>query len=148
MGSVRNIIAKEKPDAILPTMGGQTALNCALDLNKYGVLDEFNVELIGASADAIDKAEDRERFDKAMKSIGLECPRAEIAHTIEQARDVLSRIPVILLPLLQHKPLPTKNSRLCVTPLWQYYARLALKQAVQTYSSVWTQIPVVWSSLK
>jgi carbamoyl-phosphate synthase large subunit len=97
---LRNIIAKEKPDAILPTMGGQTALNCALDLNKYGVLDEFNVELIGASADAIDKAEDRERFDKAMKSIGLECPRAEIAHTIEQARDVLSRIgfPCIIRP--------------------------------------------------
>jgi carbamoyl-phosphate synthase large subunit len=97
---VRNIIAKEKPDAILPTMGGQTALNCALDLNKHGVLDEFNVELIGASADAIDKAEDRERFDQAMKAIGLECPHAEIAHDIEQARDVLSRIgfPCIIRP--------------------------------------------------
>ncbi|MGQ8363986.1 carbamoyl-phosphate synthase large subunit [Glaciecola sp. 1036] len=97
---VRNIIAKEKPDAILPTMGGQTALNCALDLNKHGVLDEFNVELIGATADAIDKAEDRERFDKAMKSIGLECPRAEIAHDMEQAHDVLSRIgfPCIIRP--------------------------------------------------
>ncbi|MFC4699714.1 carbamoyl-phosphate synthase large subunit [Glaciecola siphonariae] len=97
---VRNIIAKEKPDAILPTMGGQTALNCALDLNKHGVLSEFNVELIGASADAIDKAEDRERFDKAMKSIGLECPRAEIAHDMTQAKDVLSRIgfPCIIRP--------------------------------------------------
>ncbi|MEQ3653010.1 MAG: carbamoyl-phosphate synthase large subunit, partial [Glaciecola sp.] len=97
---VRNIIAKERPDAVLPTMGGQTALNCALDLNKHGVLKEFNVELIGASADAIDKAEDRERFDKAMKSIGLECPRAEIAHTLEQAYDVSTRIgfPCIIRP--------------------------------------------------
>lgn len=97
---VRNIIAKERPDAILPTMGGQTALNCALDLNKHGVLQEFGVEMIGATADAIDKAEDRERFDKAMKSIGLECPRAEIAHDIEQAHDVLSRIgfPCIIRP--------------------------------------------------
>ena len=97
---VRNIIAKERPDAVLPTLGGQTALNCALDLNKHGVLKEFNVELIGASADAIDKAEDRERFDKAMKSIGLECPRAEIAHTLEQAYDVSTRIgfPCIIRP--------------------------------------------------
>lgn len=97
---VKNIIAKERPDAILPTMGGQTALNCALDLNKFGVLSEYNVELIGATADAIDKAEDRERFDKAMKSIGLECPHAEIAHDMEQARDVLTRIgfPCIIRP--------------------------------------------------
>lgn len=97
---VRNIIEKERPDAVLPTMGGQTALNCALDLNKHGVLAEFDVELIGASADAIDKAEDRERFDKAMKSIGLECPRAEIAHSLEQAYDVSTRIgfPCIIRP--------------------------------------------------
>ncbi|WP_100658369.1 carbamoyl-phosphate synthase large subunit [Alteromonas flava] len=97
---VRKIIEKERPDAVLPTMGGQTALNCALDLNKHGVLEEFNIELIGASAEAIDKAEDREQFDKAMKSIGLECPRAEIAHTMEQAHDVLTRIgfPCIIRP--------------------------------------------------
>ena len=97
---VRKIIEKEQPDAILPTMGGQTALNCALDLEKHGVLEELGVELIGATADAIDKAEDRERFDKAMKSIGLECPRAEIAHTMEQAKDVLTRIgfPCIIRP--------------------------------------------------
>ncbi|MCC2615286.1 carbamoyl-phosphate synthase large subunit [Aestuariibacter halophilus] len=97
---VKKIIEKERPDAILPTMGGQTALNCALDLNKHGVLQEFGVEMIGATADAIDKAEDRERFDKAMKSIGLECPRAEIAHSMEQAHDVLSRIgfPCIIRP--------------------------------------------------
>lgn len=97
---VRKIIEKERPDVVLPTMGGQTALNCALDLNKHGVLDEFNVELIGANAEAIDKAEDREKFDKAMKSIGLECPHAEIAHSMEQAHDVLSRIgfPCIIRP--------------------------------------------------
>ncbi|MFQ3198574.1 MAG: carbamoyl-phosphate synthase large subunit [Paraglaciecola sp.] len=97
---VKKIIEKERPDAILPTMGGQTALNCALDLNKHGVLAEFGVEMIGASADAIDKAEDRERFDKAMKSIGLACPRAEIAHSLEQAFDVSTRIgfPCIIRP--------------------------------------------------
>jgi carbamoyl-phosphate synthase large subunit len=97
---VKKIIEKERPDAILPTMGGQTALNCALDLNRHGVLKEFNVEMIGATADAIDKAEDRERFDKAMKSIGLACPRAEIAHTLEQAFDVTTRIgfPCIIRP--------------------------------------------------
>jgi len=97
---VRNIIAKEKPDAVLPTMGGQTALNCALDLEKHGVLAEFGVEMIGATADAIDKAEDRNRFDKAMKSIGLECPRAEIAHSMQEAFDVSTRIgfPCIIRP--------------------------------------------------
>ncbi|TDF42161.1 carbamoyl-phosphate synthase large subunit [Alteromonadaceae bacterium M269] len=97
---VRTIIEKERPDAILPTMGGQTALNCALDLERMGVLKEFGVEMIGATADAIDKAEDRERFDKAMKSIGLSCPNAEIAHNIEQAHEVLERIgfPCIIRP--------------------------------------------------
>ena len=97
---VRNIIEKERPDAVLPTMGGQTALNCALELEKFGVLEEFGVEMIGATADAIDKAEDRNRFDKAMKSIGLACPRAEIAHSMEEATDVSSRIgfPCIIRP--------------------------------------------------
>ncbi|MEC8298335.1 MAG: carbamoyl-phosphate synthase large subunit, partial [Pseudomonadota bacterium] len=97
---VRKIIEKERPDAILPTMGGQTALNCALDLDKHGVLEEFGCELIGATADAIDKAENRERFDQAMKNIGLECPRAEIAHSMQEAHDVLSRIgfPCIIRP--------------------------------------------------
>jgi len=83
--TVKKIIERERPDAILPTMGGQTALNCALDLHRNGVLEEFNVELIGASEDAIDKAENRSRFDKAMKSIGLECPRARIVKTLEEA---------------------------------------------------------------
>jgi len=98
--TVEKIIAKERPSAILPTMGGQTALNCALDLNRMGVLDKYNVEMIGADADTIDKAEDRDRFDKAMKNIGLECPRAEIAHTMEEAFDVQSRIgfPAIIRP--------------------------------------------------
>jgi carbamoyl-phosphate synthase large subunit len=79
--TVAKIIETERPDALLPTMGGQTALNCALDLAKHGVLDKFGVEMIGANADAIDKAEDRERFDKAMKAIDLgysqlrDCPQ-------------------------------------------------------------------------
>lgn len=89
---VRKIIEKERPDAVLPTMGGQTALNCALDLEKHGVLAEFGVEMIGATADAIDKAEDRSRFDKAMKSIGLECPRADTAKTMEEAYKVLDMV--------------------------------------------------------
>ena len=98
--TVEKIIEKERPSAILPTMGGQTALNCALDLNRMGVLAKYNVEMIGADADTIDKAEDRNRFDKAMKNIGLECPRAEIAHTMEEAFDVQTRIgfPAIIRP--------------------------------------------------
>lgn len=86
--TVAKIIEAERPDAILPTMGGQTALNCALDLHKNGVLEQYNVELIGANEDAIDKAEDRDRFDKAMKAIGLETARARIVHSLEEARKV------------------------------------------------------------
>ena len=82
--TVVKVIEKERLDAVLPTMGGQTALNCALDLAKHGVLDKFGVELIGATQDAIDKAEDRERFDKAMKAIGLDTPRASIAHSMKK----------------------------------------------------------------
>jgi carbamoyl-phosphate synthase large subunit len=97
---VRKIIEKERPDAVLPTMGGQTALNCALELDRQGVLKEFGVEMIGATADAIDKAEDRSRFDKAMKSIGLECPRADTAKTMEEAYGVLDMVgfPCIIRP--------------------------------------------------
>ncbi|GAA4876177.1 carbamoyl-phosphate synthase large subunit [Ferrimonas pelagia] len=97
---VRNIIAKERPDAVLPTMGGQTALNCALELEAKGVLEEFGVEMIGATADAIDKAEDRSRFDAAMKSIGLECPRAGIAHSMDEANAILDDVgfPCIIRP--------------------------------------------------
>ena len=98
--TVAKIIEKERPDALLPTMGGQTALNCALDLDREGVLAEFGVEMIGATQDAIDKAEDRERFDKAMKNIGLECPRASIAHSMEEALQVLDMVgfPAIIRP--------------------------------------------------
>ena len=97
---VEKIIEREKPDAILPTMGGQTALNCALDLDRHGVLQKYNVEMIGANADAIDKAENRDRFDKAMKAIGLETPNAEMAHSMEEAFDVLDRLgfPCIIRP--------------------------------------------------
>ncbi|KEY91138.1 carbamoyl-phosphate synthase large chain [Candidatus Photodesmus blepharus] len=97
---VRRIILKERPDALLPTMGGQTALNCALELEKQGVLKEFNVEMIGATANAIDKAENRSRFDKAMRSIGLQCPRSGTAKTIEEAYTVLEMVgfPCIIRP--------------------------------------------------
>ena len=97
---VEKIISIERPDAILPTMGGQTALNCALELEQHGVLKKYNVEMIGATADAIDKAENRERFDTAMKSIGLETPQAEIAQSMEEAFDVLERVgfPCIIRP--------------------------------------------------
>lgn len=89
---VEKIIAKERPDAILPTMGGQTALNCALALEKHGVLKKYGVEMIGATADAIDKAENRERFDEAMKKIGLSCPKAGIAHSMDEAWDVQKHV--------------------------------------------------------
>ncbi|WP_150305070.1 carbamoyl-phosphate synthase large subunit [Pseudomonas saliphila] len=98
--TVARIIEKERPDAVLPTMGGQTALNCALDLEKHGVLEKYNVEMIGANADTIDKAEDRSRFDKAMKSIGLACPRSGIAHDMQEANNVLDQVgfPCIIRP--------------------------------------------------
>ncbi len=83
--TVERIIAKERPDAVLPTMGGQTGLNCALDLADHGVLEKYNVELIGASREAIRMAEDRELFRVAMAEIGLECPKAEVVRTFEQA---------------------------------------------------------------
>ena len=98
--TVEKIIEKERPDVLLPTMGGQTALNCALDLNKHGVLSRYSVEMIGADADAIDKAEDRERFDKAMKNIGLSTPNSGIAHNMEQANNVAAKFgfPCIIRP--------------------------------------------------
>jgi len=98
--TVSRIIEKERPSAVLPTMGGQTALNCALDLHSHGVLEKFNVELIGANHEAIHMAEDRNLFDKAMKRIGLECARAEIVHTLDEAREVPKKFgfPVIIRP--------------------------------------------------
>ena len=89
---VERIIAKERPDAILPTMGGQTALNCALDLHKHGVLDKYKVEMIGANEHAIEKAEDRLKFKDAMTSIGLGSAKSGIAHTLEEAWAVQKRI--------------------------------------------------------
>lgn len=104
---VEKIIAKEKPDAILPTMGGQTALNCALDLVKHGVLEKYDVEFIGANADAIDKAEDRQKFKDAMTKIGLESAKSATAHSMEEAwqvqKDIAQQIgtsgfPVVIRP--------------------------------------------------
>ena len=90
--TVEKIIAKEKPDALLPTMGGQTALNCALDLADDGVLEKYGVELIGASREAIRMAEDRELFRVAMGEIGLECPKAEVARSLEQALEIQTSV--------------------------------------------------------
>jgi len=97
---LENIIAKERPDALLPTMGGQTALNCALDLAKHGVLEKYGVEMIGASREAIDKAEDREKFKQAMTRIGLGSARSGIAHSMEEAQQVQGAIgfPAIIRP--------------------------------------------------
>ncbi len=98
--TLERIIAKERPDALLPTMGGQTALNCALDLADCGILEKYNVELIGASREAIRMAEDRELFRRAMIEIGLDCPKAEVARTLEQALDIQTRVgfPTIIRP--------------------------------------------------
>jgi len=97
---VARIIEKERPDALLPTMGGQTALNCALDLAREGVLEKFGVEMIGARKEAIDKAEDREKFKLAMAKIGLESPRSALAHSLEEARQVQAMVgfPTIIRP--------------------------------------------------
>lgn len=98
--TVATIIEKERPDAILPTMGGQTALNCALDLAKNGILKKYNIELIGANQESIDKAEDREKFAKAMRKINLAVPRSAIAHSLEEAIQVQASIgyPTIIRP--------------------------------------------------
>ena len=97
---VGKIIERERPQALLPTMGGQTALNCALDLAKHGVLEKFGVEMIGASRDAIDMAEDREKFKQAMTRIGLASPRSSIAHSMEEALQVqaVMGFPTIIRP--------------------------------------------------
>lgn len=97
---VAEIIKKERPDALLPTMGGQTALNCALDLVREGVLAEYRVEMIGATREAIDKAEDREQFRRLMKKIGLDMPRSAIAHNMDEAYSVQEQFgfPVIIRP--------------------------------------------------
>ncbi len=98
--TVAKIIEKENPDALLPTMGGQTALNCALDLDREGVLEKFNVEMIGASKEAIDMAEDREKFKVAMGEIGLESAKSAVAHSIEEALQIQPQVgfPTIIRP--------------------------------------------------
>src|SRR6187455_1646883 len=97
---VEKVIAIERPDALLPTMGGQTALNCALDLAKHGVLEKYGVEMIGASREAIDKAEDREKFKQAMAKIGLASPKSALAHSLEEALQVQAMVgfPTIIRP--------------------------------------------------
>ncbi len=97
---VAKILRKERPDALLPTMGGQTALNTALALEEMGVLEELGIEMIGAKADVIDKAENRERFKACMEEIGLESPRSEVVKTMEAAREVLAEfgLPLIIRP--------------------------------------------------
>ena len=98
--TLARIIERERPGAILPTMGGQTALNTALDLHRLGVLDAFGVEMIGASREAIDTAEDRERFREAMRAIGLEVPNSQLAHSMEDAKRIRNEIgfPIIVRP--------------------------------------------------
>ena len=98
--SVERIIEKERPDVLLPTMGGQTALNCALDLVREGVLEKYGVEMVGASREAIDKAEDRDQFRHAMRKIGLDMPNSAIAHSLEEALQVQATIgfPTIIRP--------------------------------------------------
>src|SRR4249920_403701 len=97
---VEKIIEIERPDALLPTMGGQTALNCALDLAKHGVLEKYGVEMIGAKKEAIDKAEDREKFKLAMQRIGLDTPRSALAHSLEEALQVQAMVgyPTVIRP--------------------------------------------------
>ena len=98
--TVEKIIEKERPDVVLPTMGGQTALNCALDLHREGVLEKYGVEMIGADREAIDKAEDRDKFRTAMLKIGLDMPKAAVAHSMEEAFQVQSQVgyPTVIRP--------------------------------------------------
>ncbi len=97
---VAAIIEKERPNALLPTMGGQTALNCALDLERHGILKKFGVELIGATKDTIDKAEDRDQFRQLMQQIGLEMPRSHIAHSLDEALVAQAQLgfPLVIRP--------------------------------------------------
>lgn len=97
---VAKIIEIERPDALLPTLGGQTGLNTAMDLTRHGILEKYGVELIGANAQAIEKAEDRECFKKAMEKIGIDVPRSYLAHSLDEAKSIRERIglPCVLRP--------------------------------------------------
>src|SRR5262245_30487248 len=97
---VEKIIAKERPDALLPTLGGQTGLNTAMDLHRHGVLEKYKVEMIGARADVIDKAEDRQKFKDAMLRIGVDVPRSAVARSLPQALEAVENVglPCVLRP--------------------------------------------------
>src|SRR5579862_9608016 len=98
--TVAKIIEKERPDAILPTLGGQTGLNTAMDLARHGVLEKYGVEMIGARADVIDKAEDRQKFKDAMLKIGLDVPHSVVVHSLAEAQDIRAQVglPCVLRP--------------------------------------------------
>src|SRR5580700_7144285 len=97
---VAKIIEKEKPDALLPTLGGQTGLNTAMDLHRHGVLDKYGVEMIGARADVLDKAEDRQKFKECMLAIGMEVPRSGVAKSLAEAQEIRDQVglPCVLRP--------------------------------------------------
>ena len=151
------IIEREKPDALLPTLGGQTALNLAMELVEAGVLEKHNVEMIGADAIAIATAEDRGLFKAAMIEIGLEVPRSAIAHTWEESEVALEEIglPIIIRPayILGGKgtgiaTTPTLNSKPCATRLLPYCAGLESRQVAQMFSSLSTRKRAAKLSLK
>ena len=120
--TVEKIIARERPDAILPTMGGQTALNCALDLWRNGVLEKYDVELIGAKPEAIDKAEDRLKFKDAMTKIGLGSARSGIAHSMDEAWVVQKTL-----------GFPTVIESPVCTPIW---SRVSIEQTMMQLSAL------------
>src|SRR6516165_11868528 len=97
---VERVIEKERPDTVLPTLGGQTALNLAMELARTGVLERYGVEMIGANEDVIDKAESRQRFREAMERIGIECPRSQLVDSVDEALAALERLglPAIIRP--------------------------------------------------
>ncbi len=117
---VARIIEKERPDALLPTMGGQTALNCALSLKKMGVLDKFGVQMIGATAEAIDKAEDRELFREAMHKIGLETPRSALANASVLKQADRDKQTAGIAAIKAKKLRPTRRRRRCMPSKWHW----------------------------
>lgn len=135
--TLEKIIEIEKPDALLPTMGGQTALNCALDLDRHGVLKQHNVEMIGANKEAIDKAEDRDLFRQAMLKIGLQMPMSEVAHNMEQAIQIQEK--------LDFQPLFDLHS------LWEVVAEelhITVKNLYKSVKEVWTYLQLMNYLLK
>ncbi len=131
---VEKIIAKERPDAVLPTMGGQTALNCALDLHKHGVLAKYGVEMIGANERAIEKAEDRLKFKDAMTGIGLASARSGIAHSLDEALAVQKRI----TREIGGSGFPMSCARVSPWAARVGASRTTLKSSKRSASAVWT----------